>query len=175
VYVFVQSVASSEGRGHIVRVRPHGTVVRALGFGDGPGVPCATVFATQLTELEGAIDRCSPITSFLAIDGAGRPLFAEVGSIRRIESSLSIQAPAASTLVPSADGSEVWVFDGSGRPLRTVDGLTGATLSGPSTAAPAEREPRVVSDRRRQCGGHSPDGCGHAPQLSHRRDRVPWR
>ncbi|HET6551556.1 MAG TPA: hypothetical protein VFG79_24020, partial [Solirubrobacter sp.] len=128
VYVFAQSVSSAEGRGHILRVRPDGTVVRVLGFGDGPGVPCATPFNPQLTELEGAVDRCSPIPAFLATDGAGRPLFAEVGSIRRIESSLSVQAPQSSTLVPSADGSEVWVFDASGRHLRTLDALTGATL-----------------------------------------------
>ena len=126
VYVFTDAGS----RARILRIRPDGIVVRALGFGDQNGVSCPPTFGGLFTELEGAVDRCSPNPGFLAIDGAGRPNYAEVavGSIRRIESSLSVQAPQASTLVPSADGSEVWAFDSSGRHLKTLDGLTGATL-----------------------------------------------
>ena len=127
VYAFVKSASSQEYRGRMLRVRPDGTVVRALGFGDQTGVNCVQDIG-QFNELEGAVDRCSPNPSFIATDGAGRVHFQEWGSIRRIESSLSVRAPQASTLVPSADGSEVWLFDGSGRHLRTLDGLTGATL-----------------------------------------------
>ena len=35
-----------------------------------------------------------------------------------------------------------------------------------------EREPRVLVDRRPQCGDDPSAGRGHAPQLSQRRDRV---
>ena len=47
--------------------------------------------------------------------------------MRRVEPALGTVAPGGSA-IPSADGSEVWLFDGSGRHLRTVDGLTGATV-----------------------------------------------
>ena len=35
-----------------------------------------------------------------------------------------------------------------------------------------EREPRVLVDRRPQCGDDASAGRGHAPQLSQRRHRV---
>ena len=63
------------------------------------------------------------------IDGDGMPLF-EDGTpdrIRRLEPTLG-PATVGTQGIASADGREVWFFDESGRHLRTVDGLTGATL-----------------------------------------------
>ncbi len=47
--------------------------------------------------------------------------------IRRVRSGLP-GSSASDLLIPSRDGSEVWVFTGSGRHLRTLHGLTGSVV-----------------------------------------------
>ena len=124
VYAIVESDSFVQDRlrRRIIRVRPDGIVVRAMGW--GAQVPCPAV----PTELESAVDRCGlGIADHLVIDGDGMPLFVD-GSpdrIRRLEPTLG-PATAGTKGIASADGREVWFFDGSGRHLRTVDGLTGA-------------------------------------------------
>jgi len=49
--------------------------------------------------------------------------------VRRVQSVLTGFSPAANTIsFPSKDGQQVYVFDGSGRHLQTLDAFTGATL-----------------------------------------------
>ena len=65
----------------------------------------------NVAELEGAVDRCGLPGAGPSVDGAGRPYFADRQGIRRIEAMLpeGVGGPA----IASADGSEVWVFDGA--------------------------------------------------------------
>jgi YD repeat-containing protein len=124
VYAIVVSDGFTESRRRMLRIRPDGVVVRAVGW--GPQVPCPST----PTNLESAADRCGlGSTNHIAIDGAGMPLFYDgtPGRIRRLEPTLPVADPEG-TAIASSDGREVWFFDGSGRHLRTVDGLTGATL-----------------------------------------------
>ena len=62
------------------------------------------------------------------VDPDGTPVFQDgQGQIRAVESVLG-GFDRSSYAGPSADASEVWEFDGTGRHLRTVDGITGVEL-----------------------------------------------
>ena len=109
----------------VVRIRPDGIVVRVMGYGEGS---CTEFGTPNVADLEGAVDRCElPVAGALAVGGGGHPYLADRQGIRRIESILPDVA-FGETAVASEDGSEVWIFDASGRHLRTVDGLLGSQL-----------------------------------------------
>ena len=64
----------------------------------------------------------------LMVDPDGSPLYQDGRyQIRRVEPALP-GFGQDSYAVPSADGSEVWEFSKTGRHVRTVDGVTGATI-----------------------------------------------
>ena len=111
----------------IIRIRPDGILTRAVGFSTQEPCPPAAI------EGESAVDHCPLAVLGIAVDGDGNVLFTErvenefTWRVRRVEPALGSVDPGGSA-IPSADGSEVWLFDGSGRHLRTVDGLTGATV-----------------------------------------------
>jgi RHS repeat-associated protein len=100
--------------------------------GDGVLQPVAGLARGQCgaTSQDGepATRTCIEAGRGLVVDPDGTVVYQDGrGQIRRVESALP-GFGGTSYAVPSQDGSEVWEFNGDGRHLRTVDGLTGVTL-----------------------------------------------
>ena len=109
----------------VVRIRPDGIVVRVMGYGKGS---CTEFGTPNVADLEGRSAAAScpvPVPSGWAATG-GPYLFDRQG-LRRIEAILP-EVAFGDTAIASEDGSEVWIFDASGRHLRTLDGLLGSQL-----------------------------------------------
>ena len=109
----------------VVRIRPDGIVVRVMGYGKGS---CTEFGTPNVADLEGAIGRCElPGAGALRVGGDGSAYVFDRQGLRRIEAILP-EVAFGQTAIASEDGSEVWIFDASGRHLRTVDGLLGSQL-----------------------------------------------
>jgi RHS repeat-associated protein len=105
----------------IRRVRPTGNIDTIAGLWNGPGWTGKDTPARQMD--------IGPITNLaLGNDGA---LYASsetaFGIIWKIQSAYA-RTVTGEALVASSDGSEIYVFDGAGHHLRTLDALTGATF-----------------------------------------------
>jgi RHS repeat-associated protein len=106
--------------GRLRAVGPDGVVSTIAGGGSCGGAPCGDGGpATQAQMVETPRSIVGPDRSIYIVDQGGR--------IRRLGPVLPGLA-TTDLLIPSTDGSEVYVFNSSGRHLRTVHGLTGATL-----------------------------------------------
>jgi YD repeat-containing protein len=113
------------GHSRILRVGPDATVTTIAGSGEsvrsGDGGPALAAGLAQIGRVEIAPDGTTVLTSqVLTSQGVDT-------SIRRIGAVLPGIA-TNNSLIASADGAQLYEFDGSGRHLRTLDALTGATL-----------------------------------------------
>jgi RHS repeat-associated protein len=129
-----------------VRVDPQGNVM-FRSFGAIRCVTTAGILQTIVGRTDGTVDipDGAPAQSHIldeggtvgsfAFDAQGRLLFLDHSSFSFSPRSLIryVSAPlpgfsAANVLLPSSDGSEVYLFDSTGRHLKTVDAMTGSTL-----------------------------------------------
>ncbi|HKH45927.1 MAG TPA: hypothetical protein VKM72_14795, partial [Thermoanaerobaculia bacterium] len=98
--------------GRVRKVTPFGIITTLAGggrdLGDG-------IFASAAW----------PGADGLALDGQGTLYIATWHRVRKVTPSLPSVSPAEIPIA-APDGSEIWVFDGYGRHLRTLDSLTGS-------------------------------------------------
>jgi RHS repeat-associated protein len=109
---------ADRGNSRVRRVGSDGIIRTVAGNGEGAGEPDGAL-ATRVS---------LPVVTGVAAGSNGRLYVIDPGEavIRRIDPVLPADA-TNDVLLPSGDGSEVYVFDANGRHLRTLDGFTGAT------------------------------------------------
>lgn len=102
-------------QGQVRRVAPSGIITTVAGAGQDLQ--------------EGGYARAAKISAYgIALDGRDHLYLADhqLGHrLRKVAPTLP-DLTAAETPVAAPDGSEIWIFDGNGRQLRTLDGLTGS-------------------------------------------------
>jgi YD repeat-containing protein len=97
-------------QGRVRKVGPTGLITTVSGAGRDRG--------------DGYASAAHPAVFGLALDGRGILHVTEQHRVRRITPALP-ELTGAEVPVAAPDGSEIWIFDGRGRHLRTLDGLTG--------------------------------------------------
>ena len=110
---------TERARHRVARITPGGSLVTAAGTGkagssgDGGAATAATLRAPQ----------------GVSVDADGRLVIADTENfkVRRVTAALPVYS-RSNVVIPSADGSEAYQFDNTGRHLSTRDAMTGALL-----------------------------------------------
>lgn len=146
------SVYVAELQGSVIRkIDPRGTITTYAGGGNDDAVP--TPARRLLISAIGGLS-VSPSDDLVASEGIGR--------ILRMGAPLP-RAQATQIVIPEADGSLVYVFDGTGRHLETLDGATYAVIL--SFAYDARGYLTTVTDADGNVVAIDRDAAGHATAI----------